>query len=346
VEDLRKAGKELERNEFARLLDMGDGVALLEFHFHPTSWRLANSIDAGTVAMADLALARLASDFDALVIGNDGRNFSLGANLPTVVQAIEQGTFDALARTIRSIADVALRLRQASKPVVSAPHGVTVGAGLVLAMSGRQSVAAMDTYMGLAEAALGVIPAGGGCKETLRVRVNPAARTPGPRGLPDLDAAVRAAFAQLANSVISMSALEAQPLGYLQPQDTILMNSDYVLATAKAQALALARSEEARQGALGAAQVEPIYAAGRAQLAALKAEIERQVAEGSISEFDGVIQRKLAYVVCGGDLPAPVWVEPAHIFDLETEAFLSLLGEAKTKARLTHFLATGKLLRN
>ncbi len=336
VNDLRRAGKEVARNDFARLLDMGDGVALLEFHNNPTSFLFSNTIDADTVAMVNTALERLQTDFDALVVGNDGRNFSSGANIATVVRGIERGTLDEVGIIILSIADAGLKLRHAPKPVVTAPHQVSVGAGMVLAMAGWAAVAAVETNLGLAEAKLGVIAAAGGCKEMLRVQVNPAMRT----GDADVLSAVREAFQQLATSKISNTAWEAKSLGYLRGTDTIMVNDNYLLAEAKRQALQLVAS-----GAQPP-EFEKIYVAGPDVFAALNEDIQRMVQEGKINAYEGKVIRKTAHVLCGGNIRTPAWVEPSYIFDLECEAFLSLLGEEKTRERLTNFVQTGRLLRN
>jgi 3-hydroxyacyl-CoA dehydrogenase len=330
IDDLREDGKEVERNASASLLDMGDGVALLEFHAK------MNAIDADIVAMANTALERLDSDFDALVIGNDGDNFSVGANIAMIAIAAAQEMWGQISQSVRALQDVIFRLRHASKPLVTAPHQRVLGGGVEMAMASWATVAAHETYMGLVEVGVGLIPAGGGCMEMLRRKVNPVMRTRNADVLPGL----QELFQQIGTAEVGTSAWEDKDLGYLRPEDQIVMNSDHRLAIAKETALHLVQS-----GARPP-EVEEIYAAGRDALSALKLGIQGYVWGGYISEYDAVVARKLAHVLCGGDLSGPQWVDPWYIMDLEREAFLSLAGEKKTQERISHMLQTGKPLRN
>ncbi len=330
VADLRAAGKVVERNDGASLLDMGDGVALFEFHTK------MNAIDQDIIDMAFKALERLDSDFDALVIGNNGEHFSAGANLFAVGVAAAQGQFDALDKMIKALQTATFKLRHAPKPVVTAPHQMALGGGVEMAMAGWEAAADHEVYMGLVEFGVGLIPAGGGCKEVLRRKVNPAMRAPNADVLP----ALQEAFEQIAMAKVGTSAWEAKGMGYLYPDDMIVMNSDHRLARAKQRALQLA--------AAGARppEVEKVYAAGRDALYALKLGVRGLLWGGFASEHDAKIAGKLAHVLTGGDISAPAWVDPWYILDLEREAFLSLLGEEKTRERMMHMLQTGKPLRN
>ncbi|MCA9868276.1 MAG: enoyl-CoA hydratase/isomerase family protein [Anaerolineales bacterium] len=330
VSDLRAAGKTVEHNESASLLDMGDGVALFEFHAK------MNAIDQDIIDMAFKALERLDSDFDALVIGNNGDNFCAGANLFAVGVAAASGHFDQLDEMIKALQTATFKLRHAPKPVVTAPHQMALGGGVEMAMAGWEAVADHETYMGLVEFGVGLIPAGGGCKEVLRRKVNPTMLAANADVLPPL----QEAFEQIALAKVSTSAWEARGLGYLTMQDTIVMNSDHRLAKAKQRALQLV--------AAGARppEVDKIYAAGRDALYALKLGVRSLRWGGFASEHDAKVAGKLAYVLTGGDLSAPTWVDPWYILDLEREAFLSLLGEEKTRERMMHMLQTGKPLRN
>jgi 3-hydroxyacyl-CoA dehydrogenase len=330
VSDLRMAGKPVEHNDSASLHDMGDGVALFEFHAK------MNAIDQDIIDMAYKALKRLDSDFDALVIGNDGEHFSAGANLFAVGVAAASGHFDELDKMVRALQTATFNLRHAPKPVVTAPHQMALGGGVEMAMAGWESVAAHEVYMGLVEFGVGLIPAGGGCKEVLRRKVNPVMRAANADVLPPL----QEAFEQIALAKVSTSAWEARSLGYLSPTDTIVMNGDHRLARAKQRALQLV--------AAGARppEVEKIYAAGRDALYALKLGVRSLLWGNYASEYDAQIAGKLAYVLTGGDISAPAWVDPWYILDLEREAFLSLLGEEKTRERMMHMLQTGKPLRN
>lgn len=330
VADLRAAGKTVEHNESASLHDMGDGVALFEFHAK------MNAIDQDIIDMAFKALERLDSDFDALVIGNNGDHFCAGANLFAVGVAAASGHFDALDKMIKALQTATFELRHAPKPVITAPHQMALGGGVEMAMAGWEAVADHEVYMGLVEFGVGLIPAGGGCKEILRRKVNPAMRATNADVLPPL----QDAFEQIALAKVGTSAWEARQYGYLTPQDTIVMNSDHRLARAKQRALQLV--------AAGARppEVEKIYAAGRDALYALKLGVRSLYWGGFASEHDAKIAGKLAHVLTGGDISAPAWVDPWYILDLEREAFLSLLGEEKTRERMMHMLQTGKPLRN
>ncbi|MCA9932763.1 MAG: enoyl-CoA hydratase/isomerase family protein [Ardenticatenaceae bacterium] len=330
VSDLHAAGKELARNASASLLDMGDGVLLYEFHAK------MNAIDDQIIAMGHQALEKLDSDFEAMVIGNGADNFCVGANLFAVGVAAASGMWDQLDQMIRGLQSLTFNLRHAPKPVVTAVQGMALGGGVEMAMAGWEAVAAHESYMGLVEFGVGLIPAGGGCKETLRRKVNPTMRMANA----DVLAPLQAGFEQIALAKVGTSVWENRELGYVLDTDTVVMNADHRLAKAKQRALQLV--------AAGARppQVEKIYAAGRDALAALKLGVQSLVWGGYASEHDQIIANKLAFILTGGDLSAPAWVDPWYILDLEREAFLSLLGEQKTRDRMTHMLQTGKPLRN
>lgn len=330
LEQLRAAGKEVERNDSASLLDMGDGVALLEFHAK------MNAVDQDIIEMCYTALDRLQSDFDALVIGNQGDNFSVGANIAMIGIAAAQGMWEQIDELVRKLQTVAHRLRHAPKPVVTAPHQRVLGGGVEMAMAGWTSVADHETYMGLVEVGVGLVPAGGGCMELLRRKVNPVMRTANADVLPVL----QEVFEQVALAKVGESAWQSKELGYLRPGDHIVMNSDHRLAMAKQKALQLVE-----MGARPPVD-EPVYAAGRDALSALQLGVQSFVWGKYASEHDMLIGKKLAYVLCGGDLSAPQWVEASYILDLEREVFLSLAGEQKSQARIMHMLQHGKPLRN
>jgi len=321
---------EVEKNMSASLRDMGDGVALLEFHAK------MNAIDQDIIDMSHIALARLESDFDALVIGNDGHNFCVGANLFAVAMAAQQGMWDTLDRMIYELQDATFKLRHAPKPVVTAVHQMALGGGAEYAMTGWETVAAHETYIGQVEFGVGVVPAGGGCKELLRRKVNPVMKTPNADVLP----VIQETFELIALAQVAASAWEGKDMGFFAPDALIEMNQDHLLGTAKLRALQLVAS-----GARPP-EVEKIYAAGRDTYYAALMSIRGLEWGGYASEHDALIARKLAYILCGGDISAPAWVDPWIILDLEREAFLSLLGEPKTIERMMHMLQTGKPLRN
>jgi 3-hydroxyacyl-CoA dehydrogenase len=330
VAGLQAAGRTVEKNSSASLHDMGDGVMLFEFHAK------MNAIDQDIIDMSFKALDRLKSDFDAMVIGNDGDNFCAGANLFAVGVAAAQGQFEALDTMVKALQTATFNLRHAPKPVVTAPHQMALGGGVEMAMAGWEAVADHESYMGLVEFGVGLIPAGGGCKEVLRRKVNPVMRAANADVLPVL----QEAFEQIALAKVGTSAWEAKQLGYLAPNDTIVMNSDHRLATAKQRALQLVASGTRPP------ETETVYAAGRDALYALKLGVKSLFWGKFASEHDAKIAGKLAYVLTGGDISAPAWVDPWYILDLEREAFLSLLGQEKTRERMMHMLQTGKPLRN
>lgn len=330
VKDLQAAGKEVARNDSASLFDMGDGIALLEFHSK------MNAVDPPMGEMAQIAMERLQTDFDGLVIGNDGDNFSVGANIFLVGALAAQGKWDELHDMVRGLQQVTFALRHAPKPVVTAVHQMALGGGVEMAMAGWETVAAHESYMGLVEMGVGVIPAGGGCKELLRRKVNPVMQTKNADVLP----VMQEVFEQIALAKVGTSAWEDKDLGYLRPDDIIVMNSDHRLWLAKQRVLQLIAD------GVRPPEVEKIYAAGRDAYFALQMGIKSLQWGHYASEHDGLIARKLAYVLCGGDISAPAWVDPWYILDLEREAFVSLMGEQKTRDRMMHMLQTGKPLRN
>ncbi|MBE2200269.1 MAG: enoyl-CoA hydratase/isomerase family protein [Anaerolinea sp.] len=330
IPDLHAAGKEVARNDSASLLDMGDGVLLYEFHAK------MNAIDDQIIALGHQALAKLDKEFDALVIGNGAENFCVGANLFAVGVAAASGMWEQLDQMIKGLQALTFALQHAPKPVVTAVQGMALGGGVEMAMAGWEAVAAHETYMGLVEFGVGLIPAGGGCKETMRRKINPVMRNANADILPIL----QETFEQIALAKVGTSVWENRDLGYVRDSDTVVMNADHRLAKAKQRALQLV--------AAGARppQVDKLYAAGRDALAALKLGVQSLVWGGYASEHDQLIANKLAGILTGGDLSAPAWVDPWIILDLEREAFLSLLGEQKTRDRMMHMLQTGKPLRN
>ena len=330
VANLYKNNKEVERNDSASLLDMGDGVALLEFHAK------MNAIDDGIVGMAGIALERLESDFDALVIGNNGQDFCVGANIFMIGMAAGQGLWDQVDQSIKALQTATYNLRHAPKPVVTAPHQRVLGGGVEMTMAGWTAVADHETYMGLVEVGVGLIPAGGGCKELIRRKINPVMKAANADVLP----VMQEVFQQVATAQVATSAWESKEKGYLQEDDTIAMNSDHRLALAKAKALQLVAAGTRPP------EAEKVYAAGRDVLYALHLGLKSFQWGAYASEHDVLIGKKLANVLCGGDLSAPAWVDQWYILDLEREAFLSLLGEEKTRDRMMHMLQTGKPLRN
>lgn len=329
IADLKAAGRIVEENAGASLIDMGDGALLVEFHTK------ANAFDADILAMLQRGLARLEDDFDALVIGNQGQHFSLGANIMLIAMMAQSGQWDELDRVIREGQAIMEALRHAPRPVVTAPFGMALGAGAEVTMACTACVAHAELYIGLVEFGLGLIAAWTGTKEMLRRVVSPVMRTPGADVLPHL----QQVFEQIALAKVSESAKQARAMGFLSPADRIVMSRDQHLAEAKRTALALAPGYRP-------ALPGKVWAAGRDALAALKLAVWQMVQSGYASEHDAKVAGKLAYVLTGGDLSAPGWVDEQVILDLEREAFLSLAGEPKTQERLWYMLQYNKPLRN
>lgn len=327
----KNSGGEVERNESASLIDIGDGVVLLEMHAPKI-----NAVDADFISMTSTSLERLDSDFDALVVANEAKDFCIGANIALLGIAAAQGLWDQVEEMIHTGQKVFYDLRHASKPVVTAPHQRVLGGGVELTMSGWASVADHETYLGLVEVGVGLVPAWGGCKESLRRRVNPIAETENGDVMP----ALMQVFQNIATARVSMSAWEAKQIGYLRKDDVIVMNSDHRIARAKAMALGMVNS-----GVRPPAH-EKIYAAGRDARAALMLGAQSFSWSGYATDHELKMARRLAHILTGGDLSAPAWVDPWYILDLEREAILSLAGEQLTQDRIMHMLQTGRPLRN
>lgn len=327
IADLRASGAEVFSNGDGRIYDMGAGALLWEFNTKH------NSITAGLIESGWKALDLLnGEEYKALVIGNDGERFSIGANLdPSALMAGLEG----IEKTLVALQDLTQALRYAPKPVVVAAHNMALGGGAELVMAGPAVVAHAELYMGLVEVGVGLVPAGGGCKEMMRRLVNPLARA----GADDVLPGLQKAFESIATAKVSGSAKEAKALGMLASTDTIVMNRAHLLGEAKSLALALSETYAARKP-------EPVYAAGRDAYAALMLGIAGYKEAGYASEHDALIAKKLAYILTGAGLAEPQWVDQQYLLNLEREAFLSLIMETKTQERIMHMLQTNKPLRN
>ena len=316
-------------NRAASLIDLGDGVVCFEFRTK------MNTLDSDLIDLLRVAVAEVeAGDWRGMVIGNEAADFSVGANLaggvsdPATIEQAVKGTQDALTA-----------VRFCSKPVVTAPAGRTLGGGCEVSMAGARAAAAAETYLGLVEVGVGLIPGAGGCKELVRRVVSPPMRA---AANADPVPFLQQALQTIATAKVSTSAAEARASGYLTDADLVVMNRDHQLAEARRLVLELA----------DAGYVPPVrgakncYAAGRDALAALRAGLYIMQQGGYMSEYDLHVSGKVAWVLCGGNVSAAQWVDEQHFLDLEREAFVSLCGEAKTRERITHMLSTGKPLRN
>ena len=321
----------IKKNAGASLIDIGDGVACLEFHSK------MNSIGGDTVQMMNFALDEVEKNFTGLVVGNQGGNFSAGANIMLLLLAAQEEEWDDINLMIRALQNAVMRLRYSPKPVVTAPYGLTLGGGCEIAMHGDRVRAAGETYIGLVEVGVGLIPAGGGTKELTMRAMDLAKRTPDADPL----AFLKKTFELIGMGKVATSAQEARSWGILRPSDAISMNGDRLLADAKQEVLALAET-----GYVQPVERTDILALGEQGQAAMKLALYMMKRGGFISEHDELIGKKLARVMSGGDLNHQTFVSERHLLDLEREAFLSLCGERKTQERIAGMLKTGKPLRN
>jgi 3-hydroxyacyl-CoA dehydrogenase len=332
---LKTHGSEVDTSPDASIVDLGDGVALFEIHTK------ANTLTPAVVEMAYQAIQRLTSDFDGLVIGNQGDLFCGGANLDLqAIQARAAGKKITPAQAVEELGNamqqVMLGFRAAPKPVVAAAFDRALGGGAELVMAADRVVAHMELYIGQVEIGVGLLPAAGGCKELLRRVVNPVMHIPNADPLP----ALAKVFELVALAKVSTSAAEARQMGFLAPTDRIVAHRDHLIFEAKREARTL------NDSGYRPPQPEKIYAAGRDALAALRTQIYLLQDGKYASEHDALIANKIAWVLCGGDLSEPTWVDEQYILDLERQAFVELIQEPKTIERILSMLTTGKPLRN
>ena len=317
LSECRRAGGVVKTGADASLVDLGDGVLCLEFHGK------GNRTGEDVVRMAGLALEEMERGFEALVVAHDGENFSLGGDLGRVLGAAQAGRWDELDGEIRRFQAVCMAMKYAARPVVAAPCGMTLGGGCEMVLHCGRVQAAAETYMGLTETGVGLIPAGGGCKELL-MRLGSA----------------RDAFERIGGGKVSQSAGQAREWGFVRPGDGITMNRERLTADAKRVALG-----EVAGWAPGAPR-QDIAVEGEAGYAALKMQMTLAAEGGYLTEYDCVVGEKLARVLCGGRLTGRQRVTEGYLLDLEREAFLSLCGNGKTQERMRYMVKNGRAPRN
>ncbi|HEU4939744.1 MAG TPA: 3-hydroxyacyl-CoA dehydrogenase NAD-binding domain-containing protein [Vicinamibacterales bacterium] len=320
--------KVVKKNPGASLIDIGDGVLSVEFHSK------MNAIGGDTIQMLHAGVKEATANFAALIVANDAVNFSAGANLMLLLLEAQEGNWDDVDMMIRAFQGATMALKHADVPVVVAPAGLALGGGCEIALHADRVQAAAETYMGLVEVGVGLIPAGGGTKEMLARAMENTPATADPLRT------VQGVFETIAFAKVSTSGPDARRLGYLRDADGISMNRDRLQQDAKA--IALARVPE---------YVRPlprcaIRVGGSNLLAALKLGVHLAWRAGRISDHDAIVGRKLAWILAGGDAPHATTMTEQQLLDLEREAFLSLCGERKTQERIAHTLKTGKPLRN
>ena len=347
VADLRRTHSVVRSNPGASLVDLGDGIACIELH-SPKS-----AIGDDMLALIHAVLhpsSDAIRDFSGFVISGDRENFSVGVNLMQLLLAAQQGEWDELARVIHSFQRMNAAIKFCPRPVVAAPFGLTLGGGAEVCLHAARRQPYAETYMGLVEAGVGLIPAGGGVKEMLLHAFDAVAALapPDPYGAPsrvaqsaELAAALSRSLETIATARVSASAVEARSLGLLSPSDRITMNRERLLLDAKAQAATLAEA-----GYIAPQPRTQIPAPGTAALATLETGIYLMGEAGNASEHDQKVARWIAYVLAGGRVTPGSLVTEDYLFDLELEAFLSLCGEPKTHERIAYTLKTGKPLRN
>jgi 3-hydroxyacyl-CoA dehydrogenase len=327
---LRKAGAEVERNAGASVLDLGDGVFCLEFHTK------MNAIGGDVLSMVHRAIRRAEAEGQGLVVANQGTPaFSAGANLALLAVAIAEGAFDDVARTVAAFQKAAMALKCAKVPVVAAPHGLALGGGCELCLHATAMNPLAETYMGLVEIGVGLLPAGGGTKEMALRALRLAERWE-----TDVSPFLLKSFTAIATAKVSGSADELRALGFLRDGDAVTLGPDRLVHDAKRKVLALAANHRPGEPATD------LRAPGRSVAASLAAQLWNLRMGGFITEYEEQLGRTIAGVLTGGDVPAGTPITEQDLLDLEREAFLRLCGERRTLERIQHMLKKGKPLRN
>jgi 3-hydroxyacyl-CoA dehydrogenase len=335
---LKDRGKKAAGNKGASLIDIGDGVACLEFHTK------MNAIGDDIVNMVIKSVDIVSKDFQGLVIANHADNFSVGANLPLVLFTAQEEEWDELAWMVKTFQDAFMRLKYMDKPVVAAPAGMALGGGCEICLAADRVRYAAETYMGLVEFGVGLIPAGGGTKEVLLRNTEHLFEVQKGGIYPkqiELMPFVARAFETIALAKVSTSGPEAVKIGYLRPTDKMSVNRDFLIEDAKETVLAMNM-----EGYTPPRPVEGIRVAGENTFAMIKLALWTLHEQGYVTGHDVTVATKVAHVLCGGNIAADTKVSEQYLLDLEREAFLSLCGDPKTQARIQHTLNTGKPLRN
>jgi 3-hydroxyacyl-CoA dehydrogenase len=320
----KKSDGVVKKNAGASVVDLGDGVACIEFHSK------MNTLGGDIVSLITQTLrpGGAGDGFEAFVISNDAANFSAGANLMLLLISAQDEEWDDIDLAIRQFQGMTQAIKFSAKPVVIAPFGMTLGGGCEISLHAAARQPHAELYMGLVEIGVGLLPGGGGCKEMLL------------RSKSSLEG-VKSAFETIAMAKVSTSAKEARVLGFLREADIITMNRDRVLSDAKARALELVRAGYSAPRAR-----RDIPAPGENILAALKLGIHLMHSGGYITDYEKKLGTTIARVLCGGDAAPGTMLSEQNVLDLEREAFKSLCGEKKTQERIQYTLKTGKTLRN
>lgn len=325
LQALKETKGVIAKNSGASLIDLGDDVALLEFHSK------SNAIGLDIIQMIHKGLEETERNYKGLVIGNQGKNFCVGANLAMILMEVQDDNFLEVDFVIRRFQETMMKIKYSAKPVVAAPFGMTLGGGTEVCLPAARIQAASEAYMGLVESGVGLIPGGGGNKELYINHLR--------RGLDPMNAAMKT-FETIAMAKVSASAQEAREMNSLKETDQISVNQDHLLYDAKQLAVSLYDT------GWRPPVKEKVKVPGETGYAALLLGAEQMKLSGYISEHDFKIAKKLAYVIAGGKVPFGTEVDEEYLLEIEREAFLSLAGEAKSQARMQHMLVKGKPLRN
>ena len=331
LKSLKDQNKVIKKNTGASLIDLGDGVACVEFHSK------MNALGQDQIGMIQHAVKEVEKNFVGLVIGNQGENFSAGANIMMILLAAQEGEWDELAMAVKQFQNTTMSLRYSAKPVVVAPHHLTLGGGCEMVLHSDRAVGAAETYIGLVEVGVGLIPGGGGTKEMAVRAAEIAESTPGA----DHFEVLKHNFEMTAMAKVATSAVEAKNWGIMRRQDRVVMNDKRVIEEAKQSVLWLAR-----EGYAPPQPKQDVLALGEAALTKFKLGMHMMKRGGYISDHDALIGLKIANVMTGGNLTRPTRVSEQYLLDLEREAFVSLCGTKATQERIAHMLKTGKPLRN
>jgi 3-hydroxyacyl-CoA dehydrogenase len=333
VINLKKIKKQrgvIKKNSGASLIDLGDGVALLEFHSQ------SNAIGLDIVQMINFSVEEVEKNFKGLVIGNQGKNFCVGANLAMILMEAQDDNIFEIDMVVRHFQQAMMKIKYSTKPVVAAPFAMTLGGGAEVCLPTAHIQATMETYMGLVEVGVGLIPGGGGNKELYMKFLNSM-----PNGVPfDLQNVANKVFETIAMAKVSTSGEEARENNFLNKTDAVSVNGDHQLYDAKQAVLAL--YDKGYKPPVR----KKIPVVGETGYATLLLGAQTMYYSGYISEHDLKIAKKLAYVIAGGKMPFGTEVDEQYLLDLEKEAFLSLIAEPKSQARMQHMLLKGKPLRN
>lgn len=327
---LKKERKPVRQNDGGTLWDIGDGVALLEFHTK------MNSVDQDIISMMHQSVDEVEDNFEGLVIANGSDNFSAGANLFFVLMAAQNDQWDEIAEMIESFQNANQRMRYSSKPVVSAPTGLTLGGGAEIAMGANAIQAAGELYMGLVEVGVGLIPGGGGNLQLMRnvFGMHADHKDHDPMSF------LQNVFMTIGMGSVAKSAEEAREKGFLTATDGVTINRDHIVHAAKERVLGMARA------GFTAPRPTKFRLPGLNGVATVDAMLYSMQHNNQVSEYDRHIGKKLAHVICGGETSPKVLTTEAKLLELEREAFLSLVGEEKTQERMQHMLMHNKPLRN